>query len=101
MIRRTFRPFTFCVLMHVDKEYCAVEITSGNYSSLNLAKIDLLASFDFKEKDVPVLVDSKGNFYYYHVRYRRWYKNLPDETLPIYFPWLKDQEEVNDVPLGG
>ena len=84
-------PYDYYVLKWIDKEFQLVQVTTESSYSLNLAKIHILANFDFGDFDVPVLVDvrkKKYHYYYYHPVYKVWYKDLTDKQLGLYFPFL-------------
>lgn len=80
--------YDFYVLMYDGEEFEAVDVTTGYFSSLCIAKTYALSLFSGDESAVPVLCDSAGHFHYYHPKFGVWYKQLTDEQLKRYFPFL-------------
>ena len=63
---------------------------------MNIAKTYAVCNFVYSEKDVIAVVDYKSCFYYYHPKYKVWYKGLNDKKLKFYFSWLVSSD--NNVP---
>lgn len=47
--------------------------------------------------NVYCISDPKGNWYYYHPKWRKWYKNLDDKHLRLYFNWLIPEKVSNKL----
>lgn len=88
MAKRNFFPFDFFVLQYTDGRFYNVLITQGYYVGVNIAKVHILSAYSFSIDDVPVIMDHKGNFLYYHPRQRVWYKNLTEVQMSKIFSWL-------------
>ena len=88
MAKRNFFPFDFFVLQYVDGKFFNVLITSGYFVGTDIAKAFMLSNPALTIDDVPVIMDYKGNFIYYHPRHRVWYKNLTDVQIVKLFYWL-------------
>ncbi len=88
MAKRIFFPFEFFVLQHVDGKFFNVLITRDYFVGTNIAKAYILSNPALSRDDVPVIMDHKCNFLYYHPHQRVWYKNLTDVQISKIFHWL-------------
>ena len=61
----------------LDKLYC---------SDISIAKAGVVNRTN--KETVIVVETTSGVKYYYHPRFKKWYKNLSNEMLDKYFDWL-------------
>lgn len=79
---RTYKVLRLCyVYNHFDTVYVTEIKCSG------MAVVKYVAPLKVGLDEVAVVFDDK-DVYYYHPKYRRWYKNLSNESLKKYFYWL-------------
>ena len=98
-------PFDFFVLNYdvETKDFVLVLVSSDNLRDISIAKTKALHCFGFTEKDVPVIINSKGTRYYYSYELRSWFCNPRETFIRYVFSFLvPPSESCKDIfPNGG
>ena len=87
VLRNTFN-YNVSKLIKTFFGYRCVFVDTLRCSDVSVAKNVALSKFDDLRNTVPVVVDRFGCHYYFHSKYRKWYKNLDENQLKKYFNWL-------------
>ena len=87
VLRNVFN-FNICKLVKTFYGYRYAHVDNVRCSDSGVAKYVALSKFDNLRDNVPVVISSKGVHYYYHYKYRKWFKDLDDNQLSKYFYWL-------------
>ena len=66
----------------------------GNLKCHDVGLLKSAAPCHFPGKALYVRSKS-GDSYYYHPRYKRWFKNLSDKSLDLFFSWLKPDKGLD------
>lgn len=89
-IKRNMFVYNISKLIRTVSGFDTVFIDSVRCSDVGIAKYAVTKSSSMstrinKGHVVYVISSFSGDKYYYHPRYRRWFKNLTDEQLEHYF----------------
>lgn len=87
-VRRNCYKYSVFMLFYKRGQNCfdMVYVTEYTCSGVDVVK-GVVSSYP-ELVNVYCVSDGKGNFYYYHPKWRKWYKNLDDKHLRLYFSWL-------------
>ena len=87
VLRNTFN-YNVSKLVKTFFGYRTVSVDFIRCSDICVAKNIALSKFKNLRNVVPVVIDRYGTYYYFHPKYRKWYKNLDKNQLNKYFNWL-------------
>ncbi len=74
----------------LGKSFSTVFVKKVQATAINVVKGSAISIVG--KDNIAVVHDLNGDIFYYHPRYRRWYKNLSDDSLYKYFSWLIPQK---------
>lgn len=86
--KRNVSNFNVCKLVKTFYGFRCVHVDTFRCSDVSVAKNVALSKFDNLRNVVPVVIDRNGIYYYYHFKYRKWFKDLDNNQLSKYFNWL-------------